>query len=45
MREAIRFVIVDLCDGGDDCQRGGCEVGSWLQVRVCEARDHGTKSL
>lgn len=25
--------------------RDGCEVGSRLQLRVCEARDHGTKSL
>lgn len=27
-------MVVDLCDVGDDCQRDGCEVGSWLQVRA-----------
>lgn len=43
-RVAIRFVVVHMCDGGDDWQRDGCEVGSWQSLRVCEARDHGTKS-
>lgn len=41
---AVRFVVVHLCDGGDDWQRDRCEVGSWLQLQVYEASDHGTKS-